>query len=334
MVKEPSNSIANRLDLVESAVGHMLPPPQAGAVVMYVNFRGEVRNARSLWTRRVMRIRAKTFYEVRTGEESLDFSCELPCKNDIGHFIAQVHLAWKVSNPEEILNRNLQDAPGELEPLVRAWLRELANDFSANQRDEAEKTLNLEVGRSPVNLLMGIETCRFNIELELDETAARHVQELDEIDHNIQVEEKSYALEQLRIQHQQTLLQDKMGFWRPIVEGGSREALISRLAGNTNDIPVVADILIGLEDAERDRYLQAFDAMLEANVIEGFDLEEPRKVVLKRLIDELRMTRFAGLTGNDGTRAPALEGPRTGREGPEDGPKEPPKQGPSENPAA
>jgi len=282
MGNEPSNLIANRLDLVKAPiVGHTLPPPQASAVVMYVNFRREVRSARPRWTGRVLRARAKTFYEVRTGEESLDCSCALPCKDDIGHFIATVHLAWKVSNPEDILNRNLQDVEAELEPLVRTWLRELANDFSASQRDEAEKAINLEVGRAPVNLLIGIETCRFNIELELDETAARHIHELDEIDHQIQVEEKSYALEQLRIHHEQTLLHDKMGFWRPIVERGSREALVSRLAGNTGDIPVVADILLELEDTERDHYLQAFKSMLDANAIEGFDLDEHRKVVLK-----------------------------------------------------
>jgi hypothetical protein len=125
-----------------------------------------------------------------------------------------------------------------------------------------------------------------------------------------------------------------MEFWRPIVERGSREALVSRLAGNTNDIPVVAEILVGLEDAERDQYLQAFNAMLEANVIEGFDLDDHRKVVLKRLIDDLRVTRVTGIIAHDGARPAALESPRGGREGPEDGPKGPPKEDPTENTAA
>ncbi|MGH8898784.1 MAG: hypothetical protein ACRDZ4_17625 [Egibacteraceae bacterium] len=229
-----------------------------------------------------------TMYEVNVGEHLLDFQCELPCQQNVGHFLAKVHLAWKVSDPQEVVKRHLVDVRGELEPWLCGRMRQITRTIDVRQRAYAEERINNKLGNNPRLPTIGLEICRFKVTLELDEAARRHVDRLTETDRKKEAEER-----------EQKLLRARMDFARSVLELGYRESILLQLARHPEDIKDIVQMLQNDEEFVLDANVEAFKAMLGSRLFEEFDVDPTRLTLLEQLLEDVQARFRNRLPGSD-----------------------------------
>ncbi len=294
-----NNPISAPQELPRVRLGQPRPAPRADIVQVFITRRDgmlartsehpltvDVWVTGGLWT----------MYEVNVGEHLLDFQCELPCQQNVGHFLAKVHLAWKVSDPQEVVKRHLVDVRGELEPWLCDRMRQITKAIDVRERAYAEKQINtyaeayinreLGEGLGPVDI--GLEILRFKVELDLDEAARGHVDRLTETDRNKEAEER-----------EQKLLRARMDFARSVLELGYHESILLQLARHPGDIKDIVQMLQNDEEFVLDANVEAFKAMLGSRLFEEFDVDPTRLTLLEQLLEDVQARFRNRLPGSD-----------------------------------
>jgi len=289
MADDSYDLISEPLEPPRTRFGRRPVPPRAGIAYVFITSDGRMLESSLYqpngedWTSR----RLQTMYEVDVSEHLLEFGCKLPCLQDVGHFLADIHLAWKVDDPLEVVRRNLRDAPGELRPWVIARMHEIAEVIDVRERAFAQKRINDELGVAKgVKLSIGLEICRLNATLTLDQAASEHVAHLTTIIRGEEADQRKQQSSLARKEH-----------WQQAIAGGYRAFLPAYLAEHPEHAGRVLDLLRADEVASLDRNLAAFRAMLDADVMDESDLHQWQGRVLDFLETQasLRKPEFGSI---------------------------------------
>ncbi|MGH3922789.1 MAG: hypothetical protein ACRDTT_07970 [Pseudonocardiaceae bacterium] len=334
-----NNNPISEPQTLRARLGKPRPVPQPGVTQVFINRRGDFVITEGKWPLSVgewIAGRSWTMHEVNVGDNLLEFECELPCQQDIGHFRARVCLVWRVSDALEVVKRYLVDVRGELEPWVQDRMRRMTTETDVRHRAETEAVINDELGKKPVPVDdLGLEICRFKVTLDLDETARKHVDRITAIEREKEADEHEQVLlrdraarkhvdritaierEKEADEHEQVLLRDRaarkhvdritaierekeadereqvlfrdrMEFYRKAVAGGHHELILLRLARRPEDIPAILQMLREEDGAAKARILDVFKAMLDAGVLEDFEIDKTRVEILKRVVDDMQ----------------------------------------------
>jgi hypothetical protein len=248
----------------------------------------------------------RTRYEVDVAEHQLAFTCELPCKQDRHNFLAEVSVVWKVHDPIEVVKRDLHDVRAELQPLLERRMRLASREFEVTRQEAAENWVNATLRDAP-RLDNGLTVCRAHVALSLTDDA----QQVRGVEREIELHPRQAELDTMRTKHELTVRKRRMAFYQGVIESGNATMLALQLADNPNDSHLVAQIMRDATREDMERNLRVFEAMLEANRLEPFELDDTRKLILRNLVEDLR----AGLRARSiGDKAPAsLESDRQER---------------------
>lgn len=239
----------------------------------------------------------RTRYEVDIAEHPLAFTCELPCKQDHYNFRAEVSVVWKVHDPIVAVKRKLHDVEAELRPLLERRMRLASREFEVTRQEDAENWVNATLGDHP-QLDNGLTVCQAHVALGLTEDA----EPVRGVERDIGLHPRQAELDTMRAEHELGLRKRRMAFYREAIESGNATMLALQLADHPDDSRLVAQIMRDATREDMERNLRVFEAMLEANRLEAFELDDTRKLILRNLVDDLR----AGLRARSvGGKAPA-----------------------------
>jgi hypothetical protein len=229
----------------------------------------------------------KTIYKVDTTEHSFSFSCSLPCRGDAFEFKAQVDVTYSVQDPATVVERDIADGRTVLEPLITSTMRAVTRQYDVEQSAEAEKAISEAVQRGTEDYRIGLRVDRLVVRLSLEEEARDHIRKLKRIERDEERERREAELEKQRAELEMEHVAMKMSFYRPLIEGGQWQLWALQLANNPADIATVAQMLGQQRQVDIENQLKALRIMLEEDAIEGFQIEEAGKRVLRRLVEDL-----------------------------------------------
>ena len=128
-------------------------------------------------------------YEVDISDHHLSMRFDeqpLPTQDDIYHFHAEVSVSFRVTNPAEVIRRNVTDAV----PLVRGHLlgacRPITRMYSIEDAEEAEAALHARFRRDTM-IYGGITIYAVSARLSLDEAGRAWLQEIQQAQRDEQV---------------------------------------------------------------------------------------------------------------------------------------------------
>ncbi len=248
----------------------------------------------------------QTVYKVDVSEHSFSFQCALPCEGDAFEFQADVHVVYTVSNPAAIVERNITDARGALEPLIMRALRATSRKFGVEQSAKAERALMRAIEGEDYDV--GLKVKRFVVKLQPDSAAREHIRRLEEtkrrterekadIERLKEVEVAQAALDKERREFQKDKavweLEEKqrlMQFYNTVIE--QLQLPVLQLANNPDDVPTVVKMQQEQQQAEFERQLKLLRTLVEEDILEAHQLEEATKHML-RLTESKRPTNSA-----------------------------------------
>jgi len=225
----------------------------------------------------------KTIYKVDVAEHSFEFTCKLPCQSDAFDFQAEVQVTCSVDDPATIVDRNIEDARAVLEPLIISTMRGISRDYDVEESAAAEKAITEAVKGEKYDV--GLKVDRFVVKLSLEEDARAHIRKLRQIERDKERERREAEVQRQRDELEMERMRMKLDFYGPLIREGHWTLLALQLTNHPEDVATVAQMLSQERQAEMDRQLKALKIMLEEDALEGFQIEEAGKQVLRRFVE-------------------------------------------------
>lgn len=225
----------------------------------------------------------KIAHKVDVTEHSFSFNCTIPCESDAFDFQAAVQITCSVDEPALIVERNVTDARSVLEPLIVRTMRNISRHYDVRESAAAEKAIAQAVEDQSYDV--GLKLNRFVVKLNLEKDARAHIRNLRQIERAKEREEKEAELEQQRDKLEIERMRIKMDFYSPLIKEGQWQLLALQLTNHPEDIAAVANMISEHRRAEMDYQLKSLKIMLEEDALEGFQMEDAGKRVLRRFVE-------------------------------------------------
>jgi len=156
----------------------------------------------------------------------------------------------------------------------------------AIDQDKQRQLLELERMRQQNQFQREEEKTHIQSELELQKM--RQDFELDKMQFEIiQTRQKEQLDLELRRQREQFELEGmkmKMEFYAPLLKGGNFDLLALQLAQRPEDVRIIFQALNQQKESERDHQLQMLKMLLDADALEGSQINEVGKGLLRQLV--------------------------------------------------
>ncbi len=198
-------------------------PVPAGVAAVYarpdgtlVNFRDRTPTLAESWRYRLR-------YDVDISDHEHEIQRSFPTAEDILQFQARIRFGFRVTDPAEVVRRDIADGLALVSARLVEILRPICRRFGLAHADEAERRIN-EWFAGPVLLADGITIHRFSAQLNLDPDASGYLTEMPQA-----TDETGRTRMEIETLQQSQLLERS----RP--EGVDREALkelLERLRGS------------------------------------------------------------------------------------------------------
>ncbi len=227
----------------------------------------------------------KTAYHVDISEHSFKLVCALPCQGDAFEFRTEADVAYQVSDPVRIVERNITDARAVLEPLILATMRKVSREYMVEQSAAAEKALAERVRAESQKYDTGLKLIRFVVKLSLEDEARNHIRQLKQIERSKTLEREQAVLDKQRDTIDMERKQMRMDFYSPMIREGQWQLLALQLANHPEDVASVAQLISQQRQLERDNQLRALKIMLDEDALEGFQMEAASRRILERFVE-------------------------------------------------
>lgn len=237
----------------------------------------------------------KGYYRIDVAEHRYTFQVSVPCDKDAFNFQAEVNVTYRIDDPKDIVDKQVQDTEIILKTEIVRRIRSISRRYNAKQSEAAEDSINEILSKGLK--ASGILASKISVDLQLEDASKQHLRDLQTIDDNKVRQIKEHELltlnDKLDIERQKI----KMEFYGPLIKEGQWQMLAFQLSKNPNDVATIINAISNQRQLEFNQQLQMLKAMLDGDVIEGWQMEDISKQVLHRLVDNLGITNAKGLLG-------------------------------------
>jgi len=280
----------------------------------------------------------KAVYTVDTAEHSERISVELPSDGEAFFFRAVVALVWQVQDAVAAVASGLSHPQDAYRPQVEEVLRAVARTYSIEASAAAERAMNHEFA-VPRPTSQGVVVIRCAVQLALDDQTQRHVasrtlaershetrvlrhqavQQDSKLSHEeararsqmeLQAAKHEQELAELRAKHEQQLLEERMTFYADALAGGNFNLIALKLAGSTQDVNEVIDLIMHQRDLDFEGARGMLTAMIEEGLVNRSQVQDILARVNSVMSEHLTKSPFA-ITSPTAASLPSGEDPIT-----------------------
>ncbi|MYS89498.1 MULTISPECIES: hypothetical protein [Streptomyces] len=229
-------------------------------------------------------------YEVDTDPHAFQLNVPLPSLVDSFEFEVTADIGWRVAHPALFVRSQERDVPGlltrELLPLMRAAGR--CHPIEAGA--EAEQAVQQAVRDATwLGQAQGLHvTC--SIRLRHDATERSHQARLRTARHELEAAKPEHAAALLRESYEAERRAERVRFYELTLARGGTAALAVHLAAHPDETQLVLDHLQAGQNRLLDTQVSLINQALENKQLEGYQLDEPHKLIAERMKAILRTT--------------------------------------------
>jgi uncharacterized protein YegL len=289
-------------------------PALPSVAVVYAGF-GETAyfDGRPLrWSSRVM-AKYRYRYEVDTGDHRRTAKLEnspLPARGDAYFFETTVNVGFKVTDPEEVVRRNVEDALVVVYDSLVETFRPITRSHDIQDAQGAEVEINQLFRRQPMALPEGITIFRCVAQIAPDAAARRYIQSLVEAQRRGVVGGAEHTLALATVRHDQTLAAfqqdarlDSEAKEQAAMAGRPldlRGLLMAHLAKHPDETSYALELMMRYEAAGQNqrnvddqRMMDLVRFMAERDLIQAVDVDRLRSETLGRVQEIAGRNRLA-----------------------------------------
>ncbi|MFI6371715.1 hypothetical protein [Streptomyces sp. NPDC050546] len=229
-------------------------------------------------------------YEVDTDPHAFQLDVLLPSLVDSFEFEVTADVGWRVSHPALFVRSQERDVPGlltrELLPLMRDAGRHHPIDASA----EAERAVQRAVREATsLGRAQGLHvTC--SIRLRRDATERSHQDRLRTARHEVEAAKPEHEATRLRDTYDAERRAEQIRFYELTLARGGTAALALHLAAHPEETRLVLEHLQSGQNRLLDTQVNLINQALDSKQLEGYQLDEPHKLIAERMKVILRTT--------------------------------------------
>lgn len=257
-------------------------------------------------------------YKVDVGKYVLKIDCSLPSKKSGFDFPTVVEITCSVFDPQTIVRAGTQDVASVLKTRLINEMKQISRDYDLQENAMAEKDINRSVRRRVVDERcfddLGLRIPQLVASLQIDASAIGSIKQitLTELSEAASLAEKAA---QFRLSQAEEIAQLKLDelkrmrssadqeHYKKLLEGGEASLLAAYLAQNPQNIASLIDRLDQQKRVASGSNMELLKIMIEEDAIEGSQLDEAGKRVLRRLMG-LTESPKAALEGNAESQDP------------------------------
>lgn len=238
-------------------------------------------------------------YKIDVGEYVLKIDCLLPSKTPGFDFPTTVEITCSVFDPQTIVRAGTQDVASVLKARLINEMKQISRDYDLRENAMAEKDINRSVRRRVVDERcfddLGLRIPQLVASLQIDSSAIGSIKQitLTELNEAASLAEKQAQLRIVQAEESAQLKLDELKrkrasaeqeHYEKILEGGEASLLAAHLAQNPENIASLIDRLDQQKRLESGSNIELLKIMIQEDAIEGSQLDEAGRRVLRRLI--------------------------------------------------
>lgn len=227
----------------------------------------------------------KWYYKIDIALHTFNFKADIPCRKGAFDFKADVQLNYQVHEPEEIVKHQIKDIHEFIQPEIISRMRKISRNFESHESEAAEMEINSQFEK---NLMInGILINRIIVNLDLEDSSRQYVRTKEDFERQKDLQKAEGELVIVRDDLDVERKRKKMEFYSPLIREGQWQLLALHLTEHPEDVTTITQMLSRQHQDEMQNQLVLLKVMLEEDAIEGFQLEDVRKRVLHKLVDNL-----------------------------------------------
>ncbi|MFG2649909.1 hypothetical protein [Streptomyces sp. NPDC048436] len=229
-------------------------------------------------------------YEVNTDPHSFSARVRLPSTVDSFEFEATADITWRVAVPERFVISQERDVPALLTRELLPLMREAGRRHAIGASADAERAVQQAVDRDPrVGDREGLRvTC--SVRLRRDASERAHQDRLRAALHEGEAAVPEHEVAVLHDRHDRQRMAEKIKFYEDCLAKDGIGALALHLAEHRDDTKLVLDHLRADQAELVQTQLHLIDQVLESKGLEDYQLEEPHRLIARRMTDILKST--------------------------------------------
>ena len=280
-----------------------------------------------------------TIYEVDMGTKDFKYTFSAPAKGGDVSFRISFSAGYHVSDPIEVVNRQIEDPTTMLERVISEAVSKITAEHDIEDGEKALTAIRAALAKRQLGKETPFVLDTINVGLELDSeaktflrkrreqrrqvTLARESSDLTAATAAAEREKKEYELQAVKKQREFELelarekvkmeleiQQLRLSVYKPMIEGGLWSVLIQQLAQNPDDIGRVTDVMLQAHSQKVQSDLLMLKALIDGDVIQDHHLHD----VTTRLIQNLEQNIGAPLPGSQLTAKKQLPGQNSASE--------------------
>jgi hypothetical protein len=229
-------------------------------------------------------------YEVNTDPHAFQLNVPLPSQVDSFEFEATADITWRVVDPALFVESQERDVPGLVTRRLLRVMRAAGRSHSIEASAEAEKAVQQAVDAAPpVGAAEGLEV-HCSVRLRRDATERFHQDRLRTARHEAEAAQPEHEAARLRDDYAAERTAKKIAFYERQLARGGTAAVALHLAVHPEDTALVLDRLHAEQAQLVQTQLHLIDQALDNKRLEGYQLDEPSRLVAERMTSILRAT--------------------------------------------
>lgn len=251
-------------------------------------------------------------YKIDVGEYVLKIDCSLPSKTSGFDFPTTVEITCSVSDAQIIVKAGIQDVASVLKARLINEMKQISRDYDLRENAMAEKDINRSVRRRVVDERcfddLGLRVPQLVASLQIDSSAIGTIKQitLTELNEAASLTDKAAQFRLAQADQIAQIELDKLKrirssadqeHYEKLLRGGEASLLAAYLAQNPENIASIIDRLDQQKRLASSSNMDLLKIMIEEDAIEGSQLDEAGRRVLRRLMG-LTESPKAALEGN------------------------------------
>ncbi|MFJ8077286.1 hypothetical protein ACIQ7Q_25995 [Streptomyces sp. NPDC096176] len=225
-------------------------------------------------------------FEVLLGRHVTTFELALPAAGDAQSFQATAEVQWEVDDPHLIVEKAVWDVREMLRGDLLYGLRQVSRRFRLTEAQRADEAVQAELraGRMDLGRDLGLRT-RVHVFIDLSEQVRDRVVEVENVTFEMQKDRAQAEAERHRDRYERERVAGRAAELEQVLRRGEEAEIIHLMASNPDKVWEIRQAIRQEKREGQADYLNLFNRLLDAGMLERHDVGEQMYEVLRYLRD-------------------------------------------------